>query len=84
MNLQSAHKDNIRAPVREVVRNLPADFQFVMNVDGNSYGNPSMTGFRAILRENSGTRLRGMKGSIGISDILQVELYYVFHGLRTV
>jgi len=39
----------------------------VLNVDGNSFRNPSISGFGGIFRRNDGGWLYGFVGNIGIS-----------------
>lgn len=54
----------------------------ILNVDGNSMGNPGPAGFGGVLRHSSGDWISGFAGSVGWSTVLHVELLSIFYGLK--
>jgi len=54
----------------------------VLNVDGNSFGNPRISGFGDALHRNDGSWLYGFAGNVGISTVINVELLTLYHGLK--
>ncbi|XP_039688689.1 uncharacterized protein [Medicago truncatula] len=58
---------------------------YILNVDGSCHGNPPRTGFGGLLRNNDGFFISGFSGFVAnSSDILFVELFAIFNGLRMV
>lgn len=53
----------------------------VLNVDGNSIGNPGPTGYGGLICSGEGKWQGGFYGSIGISDNLRAELAALYFGL---
>ncbi|KAJ1404238.1 Ribonuclease H domain [Sesbania bispinosa] len=53
-----------------------------LNVDGSSMGNPGMAGFGGLLRDCAGAWLQGFCGSVGVAEVLKVELLAILHGLN--
>jgi len=53
-----------------------------LNVDGNSFGNPGISGFGGVLRRNDDSWLYGFAGNVGISTIIHVELLVLYYGLK--
>jgi len=54
----------------------------ILNVDGSSLGNPCISGFGGLLRNEDDAWIHGFAGNIGFSNILHAELLSVYHGLR--
>ena len=54
----------------------------ILNVDGSSLGNPGVSGFGSLIRNDNGAWIRGFAGNNGFSNILHVELLAMYHGLR--
>jgi len=54
----------------------------ILNVDGSSLGNPSVSGFGCLLRNDDGAWYSGFSGNIGFSNILHAELLAIYLGLR--
>lgn len=54
----------------------------ILYVDGCSLGNPGVSGFGGLLRNDDGAWYCGFAGNIGFSNILHAELLAVYHGLR--
>jgi len=56
----------------------------ILNVDGSSLGNPGVSGFWGLLRNEDGAWIHGFAGNIVFSNILHAELLAIYHGLRMV
>ena len=57
-------------------------YMAILNVDGSCLGSPARLGFTLVLRNNAGFCLLGFSGYINnFSDILQIELLVIYHGL---
>lgn len=52
-----------------------------LNVDGSTLTNPSLIRFGGLVRDSSGSFLRGFYGSVGVSDILYAEVLALLWGL---
>ena len=53
----------------------------ILNVDGSSLGNPGVSGFGGLIRNDDGAWIRGFARNIGFSNILHAELMAMYHGL---
>ena len=54
----------------------------ILNVHGSSLGNPGVSGFRGLLRNDDGAWYSGFSGNIGFSNIMHAKFLAVYHGLR--
>ncbi|KAJ1385496.1 Ribonuclease H domain [Sesbania bispinosa] len=69
---------------RRSLWHCPSEGEVALNVDGSSLGNPCLAGFGGLVRDHKGEWILGFMGGVGMSDILQVELLAILHGLRLV
>ncbi|KAK2439291.1 hypothetical protein QL285_023974 [Trifolium repens] len=53
----------------------------ILNVDRRSIGNPSISGFRGLIRNSDVVWVYGFAENIDFSNILHAELLTVYHGL---
>ncbi|GAU12548.1 hypothetical protein TSUD_182620 [Trifolium subterraneum] len=53
----------------------------ILNVDGSSIGNPSISSFRGLIRNADGAWVRGFFGNLGVTNILHAELMPIYKGL---
>jgi ribonuclease HI len=54
----------------------------ILNVDGSSLGNPDVSGFGGLLRNDYDAWYCGFADNIGFSNILLAKLLAVYHGFR--
>lgn len=54
----------------------------IINVDGNSMGNPGLAGFGGLARNPDGGWIFGFSGHISHAEILKAELIGIFQGLN--
>ncbi|CAI8612715.1 unnamed protein product [Vicia faba] len=75
-------KHNMSHPTRMITWNTQKGSNIILNVDGSSIGNPSVSGFGGLVRNADGAWVHNFAGNIGYSNILHVELIMLYHGLR--
>jgi hypothetical protein len=69
-------------PLMRVIKwNNKGGKDMILNVDGSSLGNPGVSGFGGLLRNEDGSWIRGFVGNIDFSNILHAELLAIYHGL---
>ncbi|PNX65848.1 ribonuclease H, partial [Trifolium pratense] len=74
-------KRNISPNTTMVRWNAHGGIRMILNVDGSRIGNPSISGFRGLIRKSDGAWEHSFAGNIGLSNILHAELLTVYHGL---
>lgn len=57
---------------------------FIINVDGSYFGDLGRVGFGGVIRNQDGGWVLGFAGSIGVSEILHVEISALYYGLQYV
>ncbi|PNY07261.1 ribonuclease H [Trifolium pratense] len=56
-------------------------YWMILNVDGSSIGNPSISCFRGLIRNADGAWVHGFFGNLGVTNILRAELMAIYKGL---
>jgi hypothetical protein len=69
------HKESILKLVRW---NALGGTGMILNVDGSSIGNPSISGYGGIIRNADGVWIHGFFGNLRVSSILHAELMAIF------
>lgn len=82
LNLHIQTSQQPRSSSKEVGWESKPGFDFVVNVDGCSLGNPGQAGFGALMRGSEGNWISGVYGFIGGSDNLKAEIYGLCFGLN--
>ncbi|KAK2448759.1 hypothetical protein QL285_008006 [Trifolium repens] len=73
------HKESIPKLVRW---NALGGTDMILNVDGSSIGNPSISIYGGIIRNADGVWIHGFFGNLGVSNILHAELMAIFKCLQ--
>ncbi|GAU50441.1 hypothetical protein TSUD_409510 [Trifolium subterraneum] len=60
---------------------FPDPGQYALNVDGSSFGNPGISGYGGLIRDDKGNWIRGFSGHVEFTDSLHVELLAILQGL---
>ncbi|KAJ1424748.1 Ribonuclease H-like superfamily [Sesbania bispinosa] len=69
-------------PQRLVAWVPPPHMTIALNMDDNSFGNPGEPGIGGVFQDATGTWVLGYFSSIGVSNIVEVELKAILFGLQ--
>jgi ribonuclease HI len=74
-------KSHINLNPQLVRWNVNGGTYMILNVDGNSIGNPGVSGYGGLLRTADGAWVHGFFGNLGFTNILHAELMAIYKGL---
>ncbi|KAG5118742.1 hypothetical protein JHK82_033162 [Glycine max] len=77
------HVEKLDKPTGYVGWKPPIAPSIKLNIDESSFGDPGISGFGGVLRDQTSKCLSSFSGNYGNTTCLKAALFAVYHGLKT-